>query len=93
MQTSKLSLGDLLEIGFRLFLQLALVVVIFALAIWLWPVGLLSTPSAGIALGDILLLVVSVMFLLAGVTSLYFVLVEPFVRGYVELHGRNHTFE
>jgi hypothetical protein len=93
MRTSTLSFGDLLKIGFGLFLQLALVFVLFALAIWLWPAGLLSTSISGIVPGDILLLVVSVMFLLAGFTSLYFVMVEPFVRGYVELHGRHHTFE
>jgi len=93
MRTSTLSFRGLLKIGFGLFLQLALVFVIFALAIWLWPAGLLSTPLSGIMPGDILLLVVSMMFLLAGFTSLYFVMVEPFVRGYVELHGRRNTFE
>jgi hypothetical protein len=93
MRTSNLNVGDLLKIGVGLFFQLVLVVVMFALAIWLWPAGLLSTPPSGFVPENILLPVVSVMFLLAGVTSLYFVMLEPFVRGYVELYSRNHSFE
>jgi hypothetical protein len=66
--------------------QLTLLVGFFALAIWLWPIGLLETPLSEFTLGYVLRAVVSIAFLSVGLTSLYLVVVVPFLHGYDELH-------
>ena len=69
--------------------QLALVVGFFALAIWLWPAGLLETPLDEFTLGHILRAVVSIASLSVGLTSMYLVVVVPFLRRYGELYTRD----
>jgi len=69
--------------------QLGLVVGFFALAIWLWPTGLLETPLSEFTLGYVLRAVVSIASLSVGLTSLYLVVVVPFVRRYYELYSHD----
>ena len=77
METSRLGFADWLDVGFELLTQLALVVGIFALAIWLWPDGILDAPIASIAFGMALSAMSSVVVWLVGLVALYFVVVEP----------------
>lgn len=92
MRTSRIGYPEWTGIGVALLLwQLVLVVGLFAFAIWLWPAGLLGTPLSKITLEYLLRAVVSVSFLSIGITSLYFVVVDPFVKGYAELRSRNHN--
>ena len=71
--------------------QAALVVGFFALAVWLWPAGLLETPLSEIKLEYVLRAVVSILFLSIGATSLYLGVVDPFLKSYSELHSRSHN--
>ena len=80
METSNLGFADWLDVGFELLTQLALVVGIFALAIWLWPDGILDTPLASIAFGMALSALGSVVVWLVGLVALYFVVVEPIYK-------------
>ena len=64
--------------------QLALVAGFFALAIWLWPNGLLETPLSEFTLAYALRAVVSIASLSVGLTSLYLALVVPLLRRYDE---------
>jgi hypothetical protein len=91
MQTSKFSFAGWLEDAFVLLLQLTVVVVFFAIAIWLWPQGLWRMQLSGIAPEHVVRAVASIMFLLVGITSMYIVVVEPFVRGYRELRSERGT--
>lgn len=91
MQTSRTGYPEWAGIGVALLWQLALVVGFFALATWLWPAGLLETPLSEFTLGYFLRAVVSVAFLSVGITSLYLVVVDPFVQGYSELHTRDRN--
>jgi len=90
MQTSKLCFAGWLEGGFELLLRLTAVAVFFAIAIWLWPRGLLQIELAGITPEHVVRVITSIMFLLIGITSIYFVVVEPFVRAYHVL-GRDRS--
>ena len=76
--------------GVSLVWQLAFVAGSFALAGWVWPSGLLETPLARLTLSYVVRAPVSVAFLSVGITGLYLVAVEPFVRGYGELFSRDH---
>ena len=80
METSSLGFADWLDVGFELVMQLALVVWIFALAIWLWPDGILDAPLASIAFGTALSALGSVAVWLVGLVALYFVVVEPIYK-------------
>ncbi|HKI65447.1 MAG TPA: hypothetical protein VKA16_12585 [Burkholderiales bacterium] len=91
MQTFKTGYSEWAGIGVAFVWQLALVVGFFALAIWLWPVGLMETPLPEFTLGHVVRAAVSVTFLSVGITSLYLVVVVPLVRGYAELYSRHHN--
>lgn len=91
MQTSTTGYPKRARIVVAFLWQLTLVVGFFALATWLWPADLLETPLSELTLGYVLRTVVSVMFLSLGVTTLYLVAVEPFVRGYAALYTRDHS--
>lgn len=90
MQTSKTDCLEWAAIGVAFLWQVGLVVGFFALAIWLWPAGLLETPLSEFTLGYVLRAVVSFAFLSVGITSLYLVVVVPLLRGYAELYIRDH---
>ena len=90
MHTSKSRYPEWASIGVALLWQLACLVIFFALASWLWPAGLLETPLSALTFGVVVRAVVSVLFLSIGITSLYLVAVEPFLRGYAELFTRDH---
>lgn len=91
MRTSRAGYPRWAGIGVALLWQAALVIGFFALAIWLWPAGLLGTPLSEIKLEYLLRAVVSLSFLSIGVTSLYLVVVHPFVKSYSELHSRSQN--
>ena len=91
MRTYRAGYPQWAGIGVALVWQLTLVVGFFALAIWLWPAGLLGTPLSEITLEYLLRAVVSISFLSVGITTLYLVVVHPFVKGYSEPHSRSHN--
>lgn len=95
MQTSVTRYVGWVSAGITLVWQLTFVAGSFALATWLWPPGLLETPLGDLPLSNAIRAVVSVAFLSVGITSIYLVLVVPFVRSYGELfirhHGYHHT--
>ena len=91
MRTSRTGYLKWAGIGAALLWQAALVVGFFALAVWLWPAGLLGTPLSEIKLEYVLRAVVSILFLSIGATSLYLGVVDPFVKSYSELHSRSHN--
>jgi NhaP-type Na+/H+ and K+/H+ antiporter len=88
METSETGFRRWAGVGIRILWPLALIVGFFALAIWLWPTGLLETPLSGFTLERVVRAVVSLTFLSVGLTSLYLVVVVPFVHGYAELYSR-----
>jgi hypothetical protein len=90
MQTFKLSFAEWRNIGVAFLLQLALVVSLLALAIWLWPARLPYGPLSALTLEHVVRSLGSIAFLLVGITSLYLVVVEPLIWGYVELYRRGH---
>ncbi len=89
MHTSKTSYPVWVGICVAYLWRLALVVGYFALALWLWPGSVLQTPLSAFTLGFALRALVSVACLSVGITSLYFVAIEPFVLGYTELFHRD----
>jgi hypothetical protein len=89
MHTSKASCRKWPGIGIVILWQLGLVVGSFALALWLWPAGLLEAHLFGLTLEYVFRAVVSIAFLAVGITSLYLVAVEPFARIYTELYRRD----
>jgi len=89
MHTSRTGYPARTGAGVVLLWQLALVVGFFALAIWLWPAGLLETPLSELTLGHVLRAVVSIASLSVGLTSMYLVVVVPFLRRYGELYTRD----
>ena len=91
MRTANIYRSEWISIGVALLWQLTLVVGFFALAIWLWPAGLLETPLNKLTLENVLRAIVSVTSLSAGITCLYLTMVVPLVRGYTELHARDRN--
>ena len=89
MQTSRAGYPGRTGLWVAFLWQLALVVGFFALAIWLWPIGLLETPLSEYTLGYVLRAVVSIAFLSVGLTSLYLAVVVPLLRGYDGLYTRD----
>ena len=89
MRTANIYRSEWISIGVALLWQLTLVVGFFALAIWLWPAGLLETPLNKLTLENVLRAIVSVTSLSAGITSLYLVAVVPIVRGCTERYSRD----
>ena len=89
MQTSDSGFRARTGVSVAFLWQLAVVAGFFALAIWLWPSGLLETPLSAFTPGYVLRAVVSVAFLSVGITSVYLVVIVPFLRGYDELNGRD----
>lgn len=89
MWTSRVGYSKWAGVGVALLWQAAFVIGIFALAVWLWPAGLPRTPLSEIKLEYILRAVVSLSFLSVGVTSLYLVLVHPFLKSYSSLYSRS----
>ena len=88
MRTSTFGYSKWAGVGVALLWQIALVVVVFALAILLWPPGLLGTPLSEINLAYLLRVAVSLFFLSVGLTSLYLVLVLPFAKSHSDLLSR-----
>jgi hypothetical protein len=88
MQTSNSDYRARTGVGVAFLWQVVVVAGFFALAIWLWPSGLLETPPSEFTPGYVLRAVVSVAFLSVGITSVYLVVIVPFLRGYEELNGR-----
>jgi hypothetical protein len=78
-------------IGVAVLWRLALILGFFAMAIWLWPAGLLETPLTELTPWNFLCAVVSVAFLSVGITSLYLVVVDPFVQVYSDPHTRDRN--
>ena len=91
MRTANIYRSEWISIGVALLWQLTLVVGFFALAIWLWPAGMLETPLNKLTLENVLRAIVSVTSLSAGITCLYLTMVVPLVRGYTELHARDRN--
>lgn len=89
MHTSRTDYPARTGAGVAFLWQLALVVGFFALAIWLWPAGLLETPFSEFTLGYVLRAVASIASLSVGLTSMYLVVVVPFLRRYDEFSSRD----
>jgi len=89
MRISRVGYSKWAGVGVALLWQVAFVIGIFVLAVWLWPAGLLGTPLSEIKLEYLLRAVVSLSFLSVGVTGLYLVLVHPFLKSYSELYSRS----
>ncbi len=89
MRTSTTRYPGWVDVGVSFVWQLTFVAGCFALAVWLWPSGLLETSLETLTPGHALRALVAVAFLSVGITSLYLVVVEPFVRGYGELFSRD----